>query len=182
MGNLIGSLNTRNMENMEKSKRNINIGTKVSFEEKHSIQRVANAHNISVYELIHTLVMNYKDQYEFIGQTSPKEEVLIQALEVEKKKTRKLTQTIENAENRIGIEQEINKKAQNKVYDLTRNINHLNAELKTKNDQINDLLVSKRKLDEVLGNQQTRQLHNTSLASMVLAGISLLFVPFIYKN
>ena len=170
------------MKNIEKSKRNINIGTKVSFQEKHSIQRVANAHNISVYELIYTLVMNYKDQYEFIGQTSPKEEELLHALEVEKKKTRKFIQALENAEHRVEIEQELNKKVQNKVYELTRNINHLNAELKSKNGQVKDLLVLKGKQDKILGNQRNKHLNYTSLGSMMLTGISLLIVPFIFKD
>jgi small-conductance mechanosensitive channel len=106
----------------------------------------------------------------------------VQTLGAEKKKLRKLTLAMENAENRIDIEQDINKKAQNKIHDLTRNIDNLNADLKSKNDEVNNLLVSKRKLDEILNIEQNKQLHYTSLESMVLTGISLVFIPFIFKD
>lgn len=172
------------MKNIEKPKRNINISTKVTFEEKIDIQRIANKYNISPYELIYTLVMNFKDYYQYIGLESPKEEKLLIALKEEQNKNRKLTFALENAEHRIQIEQELNKKGQKEIFDQNNELNKLKEDLKIKNMEIKELLDLKHQLDLELNdkNENDRAIYLASSGSTILASISLLLVPFIFKK
>ena len=121
------------MENTEFT-RNINISTKVTFQEKIDIQRIANKYNISLYELIYTLVMNFKDYYQYIGQTSPKEEKIIKEVEALKKANRKLNSQLENAEHRLEMETGSKNEA----------INEAN-QLRYKNVELTNLLTNKKK-------------------------------------
>lgn len=172
------------MKNIEKPKRNINISTKVTFEEKIDIQRIANEHNISPYELIYTLVMNFKDHYQYIGQKSPKEEKLLNVLEEEKKKNRKLNIALENAEHRIQIEQELSKNRQKEIFEQNNQLNKLKEDLKIKNKELKKLLDLKHQLDLQLNNENKNDkgIYYASLGSIILTGISLLLLPFMFKK
>ena len=76
---------------MEKEKyRNMTISLKVAAEEKIMLKRLAEKHKVSLSEFMYNLVMCFKNQYEYIGMLSPKEEKLAENLRLEKKKNAKL--------------------------------------------------------------------------------------------
>ena len=66
--------------------------------------RLAEKHKVSLSEFMYNLVMCFKNQYDYIGMLSPKEEKLAENLRLEKKKNAKLCIRIENADVRVEME------------------------------------------------------------------------------
>ena len=60
--------------------RNVTISFKTTAEEKTALQQIANDKNISRSELIASIVNGFKNQYDYIGKTSPKEKELNEKL------------------------------------------------------------------------------------------------------
>ena len=105
---------------MEKEKyRNMTISLKVAAEEKIMLRRLAEKYKVSLSEFMYNLVMCFKNQYDYIGMLSPKEEKLAENLRLEKKKNVKLEVQIENAEFRVEMEMNHRIQIQNKNHELT---------------------------------------------------------------
>lgn len=105
---------------MEKEKyRNMTISLKVAAEEKIMLKRLAEKYKVSLSEFMYNLVMCFKNQYDYIGMLSPKEEKLAENLRLEKKKNVKLEVQIENAEFRVVMEMNHRIQIQNKNHELT---------------------------------------------------------------
>ena len=90
---------------MQKEKyRNMTISLKVAAEEKIMLKRLAEKYKVTLSEFMYNLVMCFKNQYDYIGMLSPKEEKLAENLRLEKKKNVKLSVETENAEFRVKME------------------------------------------------------------------------------
>ena len=63
--------------------------------------------------------MCFKNQYDYIGMLSPKEEKLAENLRLEKKKNAKLKVQIENADVRVEMEMNHRIQVQNENHELT---------------------------------------------------------------
>ena len=71
---------------MEKEKyRNMTISLKVAAEEKIMLRRLAEKYKVTLSEFLYNLVMCFKNQYDYIGMLSTKEEKLAENLRLEKK-------------------------------------------------------------------------------------------------
>ena len=83
------------------------------------LKHLAEKYKVSLSEFMYNLVMCFKNQYDYIGMLSPKEEKLAENLRLEKKKNVKLEVQIENAEFRVEMEMNHRIQIQNKNHELT---------------------------------------------------------------
>ncbi len=164
---------------MEKEKyRNMTISLKVAAEEKIMLRRLAEKYKVSLSEFMYNLVMCFKNQYDYIGMLSPKEEKLAENLRLEKKKNAKLGFQIENADYRVEMEMNHRIQIQNKYHELTyqlkeeKAINADQAEELKRQIEINQALVAdNKKLRNQKKDQQLK--HAIAGAVGILAGVSL---------
>jgi hypothetical protein len=164
---------------MEKEKyRNMTISLKVAAEEKIMLNRLAEKYKVSLSEFMYNLVMCFKNQYDYIGMLSPKEEKLAENLRLEKKKNAKLSVQIENADFRVEMEMNHRTQIQNENHELTyqlkeqKAINADQAEELRRQKEINQALVAENnKLRSQKKDQQLK--HAIAGAVGILAGVSL---------
>lgn len=168
------------MENKTKTTKNVTLSFKTTTEDKTALQQIANQKQISRSELIASLVHAYKHSYDYIGKTSPIEEELTTNINVLEAKNRKLVLSLENAENRIELEQKSNRKLVNENLKLNKSIFDLKEKLKTSNFEIsrlNELINEPSKY-----NSKDSEILYTSFGSLILSGISLILLPYLFKN
>ena len=164
---------------MEKEKyRNMTISLKVAAEEKIMLKRLAEKYKVSLSEFMYNLVMCFKNQYDYIGMLSPREEKLAENLRLEKKKNAKLSVQIENAEFRVEMEMNHRIQIQNDNHELTyqlkeqKAINVEQAEEIKMQKEINQALVEENnKLRSQKKDQQLK--HAIAGAVGILAGVSI---------
>ena len=89
------------------------ISLKVAADEKIMLRRLAEKHSVTISEFMYNLVMCFKNQYDYIGILTPREEKLAENLRKEKKINNKLIAEIENADFRVQMEMERAAKAIN---------------------------------------------------------------------
>lgn len=166
---------------MEKEKyRNMTISLKVAAEEKIMLRRLAEKYKVSLSEFMYNLVMCFKNQYDYIGMLSPKEEKLAENLRLEKKKNTKLEIRIENAEFRVEMEMDHRIQIQNENHTLTYQLKEqksINAdqaeELKRANDIICKLKENNSKLK--------RSFRETQIKNIAVSTVGL-FAGFLLKR
>ena len=168
------------MENITQVSKNVTLSFKTTAEEKTALQQIANDKQISRSELIASLVHAYKNSYDYIGKTSPKEEELKSRLKRVEKENRNLNLSLENAEHRIEMEQNVNKKYVKEQQEMNKTIFDLQGELKTANVEIS-------RLNEIINqplksNQYDSNLLYGSLGSLILSGISLILLPSLFRD
>jgi len=73
------------MENENVKYRNMTISLKVAADEKIMLRRLAEKHSVTLSEFMYNLVMCFKNQYDYIGILTPREEKLAENLRKEKK-------------------------------------------------------------------------------------------------
>ena len=164
---------------MENEKyRNMTISLKVAAEEKIMLKRLAEKYKVSLSEFMYNLVMCFKNQYDYIGILSPKEEKLAEKLRLEKKKNAKLETRTENAEFRVKMEIDNRVKTQNDNHELTyqikeqKAINAEQAEELRRQKEINQALVVKN--NKLRSQKRDHQLKHAAVGAVgILAGISL---------
>ena len=164
---------------MEKEKyRNMTISLKVAAEEKIMLRRLAEKYKVSLSEFMYNLVMCFKNQYDYIGMLSPKEEKLAENLRLEKKKNAKLSVQIENAEFRVDMEMNHRIQIQNENHELTYQLKEQKAiyadqadELKRQKEINQELVVENKKLRTQKRDQQLK--YTMAGAVGILAGVSL---------
>ncbi|MDB9954321.1 hypothetical protein OAD49_02040 [Flavobacteriaceae bacterium] len=101
------------MENENVKYRNMTISLKVAADEKIMLRRLAEKHSVTLSEFMYNLVMCFKNQYDYIGMLTPREEKLAENLRKVKKQNSKLTAEIENADFRVDMEMDRAAKANN---------------------------------------------------------------------
>ena len=164
---------------MEKEKyRNMTISLKVAAEEKIMLRRLAEKYKVSLSEFMYNLVMCFKNQYDYIGMLSPKEEKLAENLRLEKKKNTKLGVQIENAEFRVEMEMNHRIQIQNENHELTyqlkeqKAINAAQAEELKRQNEINQVLEVEIKKLRKLSLDNKLKMIGTSIFGL-LAGFTL---------
>lgn len=115
------------------------VSFKASIAEKIDLQQRANEKNISPSEFVRSLVYAFKDHYDYIGKPFPREEKLIEQLKFERREVTKLKLAIENADNRVDIEQKNNRKLYQQQLNSQQEIFNLNKKLREKQEEINHL-------------------------------------------
>ena len=164
---------------MEKEKyRNMTISLKVAAEEKIMLKRLAEKYKVSLSEFMYNLVMCFKNQYDYIGMLSPKEEKLAENLRLEKKKNAKLSVQIENAEFRVEMEMNHRIQIQNENHELTYQLKEQKAinaeqakELKRQKEINQALAAENNKLRSQKRDQQLK--HAMAGALGILAGVTI---------
>jgi len=133
----------------QKEYRNMTISTKVTPAEKIELARIADKYKITLSELCYSLIISFKDFYEYIGRETPKEEKLQEEIKQQKKLNRKLSLDLENADYHIGMKAELllqtNKKNDDYRYKLVQ-FKKENEKLKTSNNQLPNELIKFNKL------------------------------------
>ena len=163
---------------MEKEKyRNMTISLKVAAEEKIMLRRLAEKYKVTLSEFMYNLVMCFKNQYDYIGMLSPKEEKLAENLRLEKKKNAKLSFQIENADYRVEMEINHRIQIQNKYHEITYQLNEekaINADQAEELKRQKEINLALEKENKKLRNQKRDQQlkHVAAGAVGVLAGIS----------
>ena len=122
------------------------------------------------------LTICFKNQYDYIGILSPKEEKLAENLRLEKKKNAKLGVQIENADFRVEMEMNHRIQIQNENHELTyqlkeqKGINVAQAEEIKRQKEINQALaIENKKLRTQKRDQQLK--HAMAGAVGILAGV-----------
>ena len=164
---------------MEKEKyRNMTISIKVAAEEKIMLRRLAEKYKVSLSEFMYNLVMCFKNQYDYIGMLSPKEEKLAENLRLEKKKNAKLYVQIENADFRVKMEMNHRVQIQNENHELTyqikeqKVINAGQAEELKRQIEINQALATENK--KLRKKQRDQHLKNAMAGAVgILTGFSI---------
>jgi hypothetical protein len=164
---------------MENEKyRNMTISLKVAAEEKIMLRRLAEKYKVTLSEFLYNLVMCFKNQYDYIGMLSPKEEKLAENLRLEKKKNAKLSIQIENADFRVEMEMNHRFQIQNDNHELTyqlkeqKAINADQAEELKRQKEINQVLaIENNKLRTQKKDHQLK--HAMAGALGILAGVTI---------
>ena len=164
---------------MENEKyRNMTISLKVAAEEKIMLRRLAEKYKVSLSEFMYNLVMCFKNQYDYIGMLSPKEEKLAENLRLEKKKNAKLSVQIENAEFRVEMEMNHRIQIQNENHELTYQLKEqkaINAEQAEELKRQNEITqVMKLEVEKLRKQQRDQQLkHATAGVVGILTGFAI---------
>ena len=139
---------------------------------------MAEKYKVSLSEFMYNFVMCFKNQYDYIGMLSPKEEKLAENLRLEKKKNVKLSVQIENAEFRVDMEMNHRIQIQNKNHELTyqlkeqKAINADQAEELKRQIEINQALVAENK--KLRNQKRDQQLKHVAAGAVgMLAGLNL---------
>jgi len=168
------------MENENVKYRNMTISLKVAADEKIMLRRLAEKHSVTLSEFMYNLVMCFKNQYDYIGMLTPREEKLAENLRKVKKQNSKLTAEIENADFRVEMEMDRAAKAINAkdefAYQLKEqkaiNADHLEELKRLK--EINQLL--EKSINKFRRTSSDNQLMNMA------AGVFGLFTGFAFKR
>ena len=166
------------MENENVKYRNMTISLKVAADEKIMLRRLAEKHKVSLSEFMYNLVMCFKNQYDYIGMLSPKEEKLAENLRLEKKKNAILSVQIENADFRVEMEMNHRIQIQNDNHELTyqlkeqKAINAKQAEELKRQIEINQVLEKENKKLRKLSFENKLKLFGTGVFG-VLTGFAL---------
>ena len=164
---------------MEKEKyRNMTISLKVAAEEKIMLRRLAEKYKVTLSEFMYNLVMCFKNQYDYIGMLSPKEEKLAENLRLEKKKNAKLGFQIENADYRVEMEMNHRIQIQNKYHEITYQLKEekaINADQAEELKRQKEINLALEKENKKLRNQKRDQQlkHVAAGAVGILAGASI---------
>ena len=125
--------------NNENENQLITSSFKISMAEKIDLQQRANEKNISSSEFVRSLVYGFKEYYDYIGKPFPREEKLLEELKFERREVNKLKITLENAVNRVEIEQQNNQKLHQQHLANQQEIFILNKKLKEKQKEITEV-------------------------------------------
>lgn len=172
----------RTMENTTNHTKNVTLSFKTTAEEKTALQQIANEKNISRSELIASIVYNFKHSYDYIGKPSPREEQLKIQLKATQKEKRKIELSLENAENRIEMEQKANKKYVKEQFEMNKTIFDLQEELKTANSEISRLKKTLNANQPAENESYNPNLLYGSLGSLIISGLALFFAPKLFDS
>ena len=165
------------MENTQQLK-NATLSFKTTAEEKTALQQIANEKRITRSELISSIVYAYKNHYDFIGKSSPKEESLSLELIQAKKENRRLSLKLENAEYRLEIENNLRKKNDRELFKKAQEVFDLQEQLKVLRSEVTNLKESLNtaNLSKESHNVNPKLLYS-SIGSLIVSGLTLLFMP-----
>lgn len=170
------------MENISNSNRSVTLSFKTTQEEKTALQQIALEKGISRSELMASIISAFKYNYDYIGKTSPREAELQSKLAEVNKQNRKLILALENAENRIELEQNSNRKFAKEQFGFNNRIYDLQENLKKANSEIDTMKASMNVNEPVPEDNNDSMVLMGSIGSLVLTGLTLLFMPVVFKR
>lgn len=148
--------------------RNMTISLKVAAEEKIILKRLAEKHGVSLSELLYNLVMYFRDQYEYIGRITPREEKLAENLRVEKRKNERLKVKLENADYRVRMEQDRALEAIKEKDELTYMLKEQKVRAEEQAEEIEYL---RQQIEQLKGkNQELKRAKINNQATQITAG------------
>lgn len=161
--------------------RNVTISTKVSAAEKIELQQIATDKNMTRSELMYDLLSGFKNHYDYIGRSSPKEEKLSTELKKATREANKLSIELENVKVRLGMEIKEVKKQWDEIHRLQKRNIDLKGEitaLQFENDDLQQQITNQEKILD----SHNKNKGNLSIGSIAFGVLSLLVLPEIFKK
>ena len=160
------------METHKNNHRNITLSTKATVIDKIELKEIANKNNLTLSELIYSLITVFKNQFENIGKDTPEVERLKKELQLKDKALNKAQINLENADYKVTLEMERADKASHKFDECRYQLKEALAretDLKNHNEE---LVNENSKLKEtVAGLNDYNNNDNYQKAGIGLAGI-----------
>ena len=140
------------METHKSNHRNITLSTKATVIDKIELKEIAKKNDLTLSELIYSLITVFKNQYENIGKDTPEVEKLKKEIQLKDKALNKAQINLENADYKVNLEMERADKASHK-YDECRyqlkealaretDLKNHNEELVKENSKLNKTVTS----------------------------------------
>ena len=140
------------METHKNNHRNITLSTKATVIDKIELKEIAKKNDLTLSELIYSLITVFKNQYENIGKDTPEVEKLKKEIQLKNKALNKAQINLENADYKVKLEMERADKASHK-YDECRyqlkealaretDLKNHNEELVKENSKLNKTVTS----------------------------------------
>lgn len=117
------------METHKNNHRNITLSTKATVIDKIELKEIANKNNLTLSELIYSLITVFKNQFENIGKDTPEVERLKKELQLKEKALNKAQINLENADYKVKLEMERADKASHKFDECRYQLKEALAEL-----------------------------------------------------
>ena len=127
------------METHKNNHRNITLSTKATVIDKIELKEIAEKNDLTLSELIYSLITVFKNQYENIGKDTPEVEKLKKEVQLKDKALNKAQINLENADYKVTLEMERADKASHK-FDECR------CQLKEALAELSDLIILNKKL------------------------------------
>ena len=116
--------------------RNMTLSTKATINDKMELVRLAEKHGVTLSEFNYTILMSFKNQYEYIGKDNPEVDKLKDEIIKLKNKNTRLETNLENADYRVQMEMDSAIKIRNEYDDCKYQLKEALAE---KADLLNQL-------------------------------------------
>ena len=140
------------METHKNNHRNITLSTKATVIDKIELKEIAKKNDLTLSELIYSLITVFKHQFENIGKDTPEVERLKKEIQLKNKALNKAQINLENADYKVKLEMERADKASHK-YDECRyqlkealaretDLKNHNEELVKENSKLNKTVAS----------------------------------------
>jgi hypothetical protein len=117
------------METHKNNHRNITISTKATVLDKIELKEIAEKNDLTLSELIYSLITVFKNQYENIGKDTPEVEKLKKEVQLKDKALNKAQINLENADYKVTLEMERADKASHKFDECRYQLKEALAEL-----------------------------------------------------
>ena len=168
------------MENENVKYRNMTISLKVAADEKIMLKGLAEKYSITLSEFMYNLVMCFKNQYDYIGILTPREEKLAENLRKVKKQNSKLTAEIENADFRVDMEMDRAAKANNAKDEFAYQLKEQKAINADQLEELNRLKELNLMLEK--SNNKFKRTSRDNQLTSIAAGVFGLFTGFAFKR
>lgn len=160
------------METHKNNHRNITLSTKATVIDKIELKEIANKNNLTLSELIYSLITVFKNQFENIGKDTPEVERLKKELQLKDKALNKAQINLENADYKVKLEMERADKASHKFDECRYQLKEALARETDLKNQNTELLNENSKLKEtVAGLNDFNNNDNYQKAGIGLVGI-----------
>jgi predicted RNase H-like nuclease (RuvC/YqgF family) len=119
--------------------RNMTVSTKLTPAEKIELASIADRYKITPSELYYSLIISFKDHYEYIGRETPIEQKLKEQLQKEEKHVKLLKVKLENSKYHLETERKRAVEIYNdrdEYHHLTKVLTKENKMLKTINESM----------------------------------------------
>lgn len=160
------------METHKNNHRNITLSTKATVIDKIELKEIASKNNLTLSELIYSLITVFKNQFENIGKDIPEVERLKKELQLKDKALNKAQINLENADYKVKLEMERADKASHKFDECRYQLKEALARETDLKNQNTELLNENSKLKEtVAGLNDYNNNDNYQKAGIGLVGI-----------
>ena len=127
------------METHRNNHRNITLSTKATVIDKIELKEIAKKNDLTLSELIYSLITVFKNQFENIGKDTPEVERLKKELQLKDKALNKAQINLENADYKVTLEMERADKASHKFDECRYQLKEalaIETDLKNHNEEL----------------------------------------------